>query len=179
MKSHLRSDMTVSEKTGLGKIKIKDIVIIALMSSILFAVQVIFAALPNIELVSLLVIVYTLVFGWRTIGIIYVFAVLEGLLYGFGPWWVMYLYIWTILYFIVTLLRKNTSVIIWAAVSGIYGLMFGALGAVVYIFIGGIGMAMAYWIAGLMFDIVHGVSNFFVCIILFKPIYTVLKKLNI
>lgn len=179
MKSHLWSDMTASDKPKSGKIKIKDIVIIALMSSILFAVQVIFAALPNIELVSLLVIVYTLVFGWRTLGIIYVFAVLEGLLYGFGPWWIMYLYIWTILYLIVTLLRKNTSVIIWATVSGIYGLMFGALGAVVYIFIGGIGMAVAYWIAGLMFDIVHGVSNFFVCIILFKPIYTVLKKLNI
>ncbi|MDQ9757401.1 hypothetical protein RFZ45_00270, partial [Acinetobacter baumannii] len=68
---------------------------------VLFVAQIALAVLPNIEIVSLLVIVYTLVFERKTIPIIYAFALLEGLVYGFGIWWIMYLYVWTILYAIV------------------------------------------------------------------------------
>lgn len=176
MKLLLRSDTVNSDKTK--KISIKDIVIIAMMSTILFTVQIVIAVLPNIELVSLLVIIYTLVFRWRTLLIIYIFAVLQGLVYGFGPWWIMYLYIWTILFLIVTLLRNNTSVIIWAFVSGIYGLMFGALCSLVYFFLGGLKTVIAFWIAGLQFDIIHGIANFIICLVLFKPLYLLLKRLN-
>lgn len=176
MKSLLRSDTVNSDK--IKKISVKDIVIIAMMSTILFTVQIAIAALPNIELVSLLVIIYTLVFRWRTLLIIYIFAILQGLVYGFGPWWIMYLYVWTILFLIVTLLRNNTSVIIWAFVSGIYGLIFGALCSLVYFFLGGLKTVIAFWIAGLQFDIVHGIANFVICLVLFKPLYLLLKKLN-
>ena len=168
--------MTSSKRPEGLRVSIKDIVIIAMMSAILFTVQIVIAGLPNIELVTLLVIVYTLVFKWRTLPIIYVFAVLQGLVYGFGSWWIMYLYIWTILYLIVTLLRKNNSVVVWAVVSGIYGLIFGALCSLVYFFMGGVNTVIAFWIAGIKFDIIHGVANFIVCLTLFKPLHTILNK---
>ena len=64
--------------------KVRDLVIQALLGAILFAVQVALSPLPNIELVSILCLVYTLTFGVRALGAIYVFVLLEGLLYGFG-----------------------------------------------------------------------------------------------
>ncbi|MCL2517146.1 MAG: hypothetical protein FWF15_01160 [Oscillospiraceae bacterium] len=158
--------------------KIKDIIIVALMSAILLTVQVVAAPLPNIELVSLLVIIYTLVFKWKTLFIIYIFAILEGLIYGFGQWWFTYLYVWTVLFVVVTLLSKIDSVILWACVSGMFGLVFGALCAITYFFIGGPAYAVSWWISGITFDLIHGVANFIVCLVLFKPIYLILTKMT-
>ena len=67
-----------------------------LLTAVLFVLQVALSYLPNIELVSLSVILYTLVLGKRVIPILLAFSLLEGLLYGFGIWWISYLYIWPI-----------------------------------------------------------------------------------
>ncbi len=154
--------------------RIKDIALIGIMSAILVAVQVALGFLPNIELVSLLIIVYTLVFGRKALYIIYVFVAIEGMIYGVGLWWINYLYIWTILFVIVMLLRKQHYTYIWAIVSGFYGLLFGALCAIPNIFISGFGSAVSYWIAGIPYDILHAAGNFVVCLLLFRPLYYVL-----
>ena len=148
------------------------------MSAILLTVQVVLMYLPNIELVSLLIIIYTLVYRWKTLFIIYIFAILEGLVYGFGQWWFTYLYVWTVLFVVVMLLSKIDSVVLWACVSGMFGLVFGALCAVTYLFIGGPGYAVSWWISGITFDLIHGVGNFIVCLVLFKPIYAILTKMT-
>ena len=74
------------------------------LSAILLIGQVGMAALPNIEPVTMLIIVYTLIYKKQVFYIIYTFVVLEGLIYGFGIWWFSYLYIWTILAVIVLLM---------------------------------------------------------------------------
>lgn len=161
------------------KLTIHDIVTLSLMAAILFVVQVTLGFIPNVELVSLLIIIYTLFFGYKTLIIIYTFVLLQGIFYGFGLWWINYTYIWTILFFIIQLFKNEKSSMFWAIISAIYGLCFGALCAIPYFFIGGAKTAFAYWVSGLMFDIVHGISNFFVTIFLFKPIYYVFDKLNV
>ena len=98
--------MGVSSKTRMGVI---DVILIALLADLLLVFQIAFAFLPNIELVSLLIILYTLHLKRKTLFIIYLFALMEGLIYGFGLWWIMYLYVWTILYFIVRIFSKQTS----------------------------------------------------------------------
>ena len=148
------------------------------MSAILVAVQVALSFLPNIELVSLLIIIYTLVFGKKALYIIYVFVAVEGMIYGIGLWWINYLYIWTILFVITILLRKQHSSYIWAIISGFYGLIFGALCAIPNLFISGIGSATSYWIAGIPYDIMHAVGNFAVALLLFHPLYQVLDRIN-
>lgn len=157
--------------------KTRDLVVVAMMSAMLFVVQVALSFVPNIELVTLLIIIYTLVIGRKTIFAIYVFALLEGLFYGFGIWWIMYLYIWTVLYFIVRTLRKQEEVLVWSLVGGFFGLLFGTLCSIPYFFIGGIGAGVVWWGAGLPYDILHGVGNFVVILVLFKPIYKVVEKL--
>ena len=158
--------------------KIKDVALIGIMSAILVAVQVALSFLPNIELVSLLIIIYTLVFGKKALYIIYVFVAVEGMIYGIGLWWINYLYIWTILFVITILLRKQHSSYIWAIISGFYGLIFGALCAIPNLFISGIGSATSYWIAGIPYDIMHAVGNFAVALLLFHPLYQVLDRIN-
>ena len=157
--------------------KTRDLVVVAMMSAVLFVAQVALAFIPNIELVTLLIIIYTLVIGGKTIFAIYVFALLQGLFYGFGIWWIMYLYVWTILYFVVSIFKRQDEVLVWSLIGGFFGLLFGTFCSLPYFFIGGIGAGVAWWVAGLPYDILHGVGNFVVILCLFKPIYNVIKKL--
>jgi len=149
-----------------------------MMSAILIAVQVTLGFLPNIELVSLLIILFTLIFGLKAVYIIYVFVIMEGFLYGFGPWWINYLYVWTVLFIAVMIFQKKRSPFFWAAVSGAYGLSFGALCSIPYFFVGGIPMGFAYWVSGIPFDITHGIFNFILAFILFRPLYLLLDMIN-
>ncbi|HHV11735.1 MAG TPA: hypothetical protein GXX75_15790 [Clostridiales bacterium] len=159
--------------------KVKDIAIIGMLSAIMVAAQFSLSFLPNIELVSLLIIMYTLVFGWRALYIIYVFVIIEGLIYGFGLWWFSYLYIWLILYIITRLFHKARSPLHWAIISGAYGLSFGALYSIVVIITSGIQGGLASWVQGIPFDIAHCAGNFAVTLILFKPLYFILNKLKL
>lgn len=164
--------------------RIKDIVIIGMLSSLLIATQVILSFLPNIELVSLLVILFTLLYKRKALFIILVFVLIEGFIYGFGLWWMNYLYVWFVLYFITRIFKKGQSPFHWAVISGAFGLTFGALCSILYLFIGwfegsfitGFQSAMAYWIAGIPFDITHGISNFFIALFLFKPLHYILNN---
>ncbi|ODU58626.1 MAG: hypothetical protein ABT01_00040 [Clostridium sp. SCN 57-10] len=156
--------------------KARELISMAFLAAIAFAGQVALASLPNIEIVTLLFMLYTMVCGKRVFAVIYVFVLLEGVLYGFGLWWFSYLYVWSILAFIVLLLRRNRSVVFWAVVSGAFGLCFGALFAIPYLFSGGISAAFSYWIAGIPFDLIHCVSNAVLVLVLWKPLLTLLQN---
>jgi len=160
------------------KLNTKELVTLALLSALLFVLQVALAFIPNIELVSILIMIYTLIYGKKTLYIIYTFALLQGLIYGFGIWWLMYLYVWTILFFVVSFLKKNQSVILWAIVAAIFGFTFGFLCSIPYFIMGGIGAGLAWWSTGISFDLIHGFGNFFIVLVLFKPLYSVIFALS-
>ncbi len=165
--------------------RIKDIVIIGMLTALLVAAKYSLDFLPNIELVTTFIIIYTLLLRKKALYIITVFIVLQGLLYGFGLWWLNYMYIWFVLYALATVFRKERSPFLWAILSGGFGFSFGALCSIPYFFMGlpggtiqnGFQTAFAYWIAGIPFDLVHGISNFFVTLVLFKPVYKILSEL--
>lgn len=159
------------------KHKTIEITVMAALTAVLLVAQMAIAFLPNIELITLLIIVYTLVLKRKTLLIIYAFALLEGIFYGFGIWWIMYLYVWTILYLVVNLLRSNNSAVIWAMVGAFFGLGFGALCAIPYGIAGGIWAGIAWWGRGIPFDIIHGISNFVIILLLYKPLYYIINRL--
>lgn len=159
------------------KLSIKDLVILSLLAALMVAAQVALAGLPNVELVSLLVILYTLFFRKKALYSIYVFVLLEGFIYGFGIWWICYLYVWTILWGITMLLSKERNPIVWALISGLYGFTFGTLCSVPYFFISGIRGGIAWIISGLFWDLVHGVGNLVVALVLFRPLYYSLTRI--
>jgi len=141
----------------------------SMLGAILVAVQVALAGLPNIELVSVLLIVYTCVFGWYAFIPAYIFVALQMVLYGISIWSVSYLYVWAVLILLVIPLRKYRNPFLWAMIAGMFGLVFGALTAIPSFFMGGWSFALAYWINGLFFDLLHCAGNFATTLILYYP----------
>lgn len=152
------------------KISVFDLTLISLFAALLLAVQVGFAFLPNVELVSILVIVFTMILKRKIIYVLAVFVLGEGLIYGFGTWWFCYLYVWGILALIAYIFRKKREPLFWALVSGAFGLLFGTLCSFVYLFVLGFAGMISWIVSGLIYDVIHGVSNFVIALILFKPL---------
>lgn len=152
---------------------------IALLSAILYVSKVALEFIPNVEIISLLVILFTLVFGKEAFLIITVFNFFELIQWGFGTWWVSYLYVWPLLC-LITLFFKTVikeEFLIWSIISGGFGLIFGSLFAIIYIPIDP-SYALAYWISGLPWDVWHAVWNFVLMLVLGKPLYMVLNKMK-
>ena len=160
-----------------NRINIREIVLFGVLGALTFALQVVMGPLPNIEPASLLVMLFAVTFGWKCLYPIYVFVAMEILFYGLGVWNVYYLYIWLILAVAAMGMKSMTHPLGWAILSGGFGLLFGALCAIVDIFIGGFGYAIAKWVSGISFDLLHCGGNFVIALLLFKPLQTLLNKL--
>ena len=155
----------------------RKLVALSLLAAVMVGLQVALAALPNIEAVSLLVMVYTVVLGSGVAYILAVFVVLTVLLWGVHTWVLSYLYVWAVLAALAWLLRRMESRLGWALLSGAYGLSFGALCALVYLPVGGWRMFAATWVAGIPFDLLHCGGNFVMALLLFRPRRRVLPLL--
>lgn len=158
--------------------KTQQLVTMAVLSAILLVGQLGMAFLPNIEPVSTLIILYTLTYKKQVFPIIYAFVLLEGIIFGFGIWWVSYLYIWSILALITLLFRKMDSALLWAVISGAFGLLFGVLCAIPHLISGGFYAAFSYWSAGIPYDVLHCIGNFGLTLILYNPLLHLLKRLT-
>lgn len=162
----------------MGRHSARRLALLGVLTAVLLGGQVALAAVPNVEVVSLLVILYSLLLGRQVFFILYAFVLLEGCLYGFGLWWVSYLYVWSLLAGIALALRRTEApALLWAVISGFFGLAFGALCALPYLAIGGAAAAVSYWLAGLGFDLIHCAGNFLLCLLLFRPLHRLLEML--
>lgn len=148
-----------------------------MLGGLTFAAKVAMAGLPNIEPVSLMVMLFAVTFGKKALYPIYVYVLLEFVLYGLNLWSVNYLYIWLVLAGAAWLLRSMTSRLGWALLSGVFGLLFGALCAPVYLFTGGPAFALSWWINGIPFDLLHCAGNFALAFVLFPPLRGLLERL--
>ena len=160
------------------RLSARDITIMALMVAIIEVSKVVLAQVPNVELTSFWVIMFTLYFGTRIFYVIPVFILIEGMMYGFNLWWIMYLYAWPMLALVVLLLRKLNTAWDWSFVSGMFGLLFGFLCAIPYIFTSGLAGAVAWWVAGIPWDLIHGIANFAIMLVLYKPMKLVMAKMQ-
>lgn len=161
------------------KVTVREMVILALCTAILHVSQIALSFLPNIELVSLLIIVYTLTFRKKVFYIIYAFVLLQGLLYGFSMWWLTYLYVWTVLACLAWCFSSMQSALGWAILSGAFGLGFGLLCEIPFVFVIGAKAAFAAWISGIPFDLAHCGGNFVAALVLIKPLMLVMKRLHL
>lgn len=165
----------MAKKKGLS---LGETVLFGMLGALMFALQVVMAPLPNIEPVSLLVMLFAVTFGWKSLYCVYTFVLMEVLFHGIGLWNINYLYIWTVLAVAAILLRKMEPALGWALLSGVFGLAFGALCGIVDIFIGGFAYAAAKWVSGIPFDLLHCGGNFAIALVLWKPLRSLLDKLQ-
>jgi len=153
------------------KLKAKDIAIIGLLSASITTGKLVLSFIPNVEIVSLLFIVYTIIFGIkRSIVISIIFSTTEIFIYGFSTWLLVYYLVWPMLIIIIHFARETIKTEYgYATIAGLFGLFFGAFFAVAESFFYGSAYGLTYWVRGIPFDILHGVSNFVIVLILFNP----------
>lgn len=159
-----------------ASLKLREIVLFGILGALTFAAKLAMSYLPNIEPVSLMVMLFAVVFGKKGIYPIAVYVAMEILVYGLGIWNIYYLYIWLILACGAWLMRKQTAPLAWAMLSGGFGLLFGALCGITDIFIGGFAYAAVKWTSGILFDVAHCAGNFFIALLLFVPARNLLEK---
>ena len=149
---------------------VREITLFGVLGAMTFGAKVAMSYLPNIEPVTLFLLVFGAVFGWKSLFIVYVYVLAEILFYGINTWNIYYLYIWIIPVTAGIFLRRFKNPVLWAVVAGVYGLMFGALCALTDLFIGGVGYAVSKWISGIPFDLAHCAGNFVLVLLLFVPL---------
>ena len=136
-----------------------------MLGALMFCSKVIMEVLPNIHLLGMLTMTYTLVFRAKALQPIYIYVFLNGLYAGFSMWWIPYLYIWTILWGITMLLPRKMprkiGYVIYPLLCGIHGFAFGTLYAPAQAVMFGLNFqqTVAWIIAGLPFDLLHGFGN--------------------
>lgn len=163
------------------KLKIKETAVFALLGAIMYASKVAMQFLPNIHIVAALITAYTICFRKKALYPIYIYIFLEGLFGGFTQWWIPYLYIWTILWGVIMLLPKNMkpkiATPVYMTVCSLHGLLFGTLFAPAQALLFGLDFkGTISWIAaGLPFDAIHGISNFFMALLV-VPLVKLISK---
>ena len=105
--------------------------VFAMLGTVMFCSKIILEVLPNIHLLGMLTMVYTLAFRKKALVPLYVYILLNGIFAGFAPWWIPYLYIWTVLWGVTMLLPKTMSkpvaAVVYPVVCCLHGLGFGVL----------------------------------------------------
>ena len=154
-----------------------------MLAAIMLCSKLVMEALPNIHMLGTLTVTYTVVYRRKALIPIYLYVFLNGLISGFSAWWAPYLYIWTLLWGAVMLLPKNMSrkarMIVYPIVCSLHGFLFGILYAPAQAIIFGLNLkqTLAWIAAGFSFDVIHGIGNFFIGILIL-PLSDLLLKIG-
>ena len=165
------------------KLNLKEVILFGLLGAMMFSSKLIMEVLPNIHLIALFVVTLTVVFRQKALYPIYVFVFITGLYAGFAPWWVPYLYIWTVLWGVVMLLPRKMPLwlapAVYAIVSACHGFLYGVLyaPAQAFFFKYDLQMTITWIISGVPFDFLHAFGNLAACTLTY-PLYKLLCRLE-
>ena len=113
------------------KLTIREMAVFSMLGALMYASKVIMEFAPNIHLLGVFIIAFTVVYRAKALYPIYIFVLLSGMFAGFGTWWIPYLYIWTVLWGITMLLPKKMPKVlrpvVYAVVNALHGFGFGVL----------------------------------------------------
>lgn len=163
------------------KINLKELTLYSLLGAVMYISKILLEFLPNVHLLGVLTVAYTVVFRKKALYPIYAFVLIIGVLNGFSVWWVPYLYLWTVLWGAAMLVprfkNKYVYATILAVVCSLHGFLYGTLYAPFQAIAFGLDFkgTIAWIIAGLPWDAVHGVSNLFLGALI-MPAVRVLEK---
>lgn len=165
------------------RLTVKEIAVFGMLGALMYASKVIMEVAPNVHLLGVFTIATTVVYRKKALYPIYIYVLLNGVFSGFATWWIPYLYLWIVLWGVTMLLPqklpKAVRPVIYMIVNACHGFLFGTLYAPSQALIFGLDFdaTIAWIIAGLPWDFIHGVSNFF-CGILIVPIISALRRLE-
>ena len=157
--------------------------VFAMLGALMYASKIIMEVAPNVHLLGVFTIAFTVVYRKKALYPIYTYVLLNGIFCGFATWWIPYLYLWAVLWGATMLLPKRIPEkirpLVYMLLCAAHGFLFGTLYAPAQALLYGLSFQkmIAWIISGLPWDFVHGVSNFF-CGILIVPIVKILTFLE-
>lgn len=166
-----------------GKLTIREMAVFAMLGALMYASKMIIEVAPNVHLLGVFTIAFTVVYRKKALYPIYTYVMLNGIFCGFATWWIPYLYLWAVLWGATMLLPKRIPEklrpLVYMLLCAAHGFLFGTLYAPAQALLYGLSFQkmVAWIISGLPWDFVHGVSNFF-CGILIVPIIKILTFLE-
>ena len=166
-----------------GKLTIREMAVFAMLGTLMYASKMIMEVAPNVHLLGVFTIAFTVVYRKKALYPIYTYVLLNGIFCGFATWWIPYLYLWAVLWGATMLLPKRIPEklrpLVYMLLCAAHGFLFGTLYAPAQALLYGLSFQkmVAWIISGLPWDFVHGVSNFF-CGILIVPIIKILSFLE-
>lgn len=162
------------------KLTIREIAVFGMLGALMYASKAAMELAPNIHLLGVFTVAFTVVYRQKALYPIYIYVMLNGIFCGFAAWWIPYLYMWALLWGAVMLLPRHMPAkvrpLVYMSVCAAHGFLFGTLYAPAQALLFGFDRkrTIAWIIAGLPYDCIHGVSNFF-CGILIVPVISVLQ----
>lgn len=162
------------------KLTVRELTIFSMLGAVMYASKIVLEFLPNVHLLGVFTIAFTLVYGKKALYPIYTYVILLGITNGFATWWIPHLYLWAVLWAVVMILPKRMpkkiAPFVYMIVCAAHGFLYGTLYAPAQALLYGLSFEgmIAWIIAGLPYDMIHGVSNFF-CGILILPVVRALK----
>ncbi len=164
------------------KLKLKELVLFAMLGSLMFATKKAMELLPQIHLIAVFTVAITVVYRQKALYPLYIYIFLDGLFFGFNPAWMPYLYIWCVLWGAAMLLPRRIperwQAPVYIAVCAAHGFLFGLLyaPAQALLFHMDFKQTVAWWAVGFITaDLVHGISN--LCLgLLICPMIKLLKN---
>lgn len=164
-------------------VTVRDLAVLGMMVALLEASKRLLDNLPNVELITFLLIMFTIFFGKKVIAAAVAFTFLEIAWWGVHVWVIMYLYVWPLLILLTDRLHRRilargetVSPAPFAALAAAFGLGFGAMCSLPYLAIGGPVMMFTWWVAGIPYDILHCISNLLICLLLFRPVHAAMSR---
>ena len=113
------------------KLSVKEMAVFSMLGTMMYASKIIMEVMPNVHLLGVFVIAFTVVYRKKALYPIYIFVFLTGLFNGFATWWIPYLYLWTVLWAMVMLIPKwlptKIKPIIYIAICALHGYTYGIL----------------------------------------------------
>lgn len=170
----------MSSRKGLS---IYELVLLPILGVLMFVSKLMMEFLPNIHLVGMLIVVYTIVYRWKALIPIYTYVFSLLFIGGFSPWWVPNLYTWAVLWAVTMLLPRRMphwlACVVYPAVCALHGLLYGVLYAPAQALMFGLNwQGMVTWIiTGLTFDIIHFIGNLLAGLLI-VPMVALLNRLN-
>ena len=165
------------------KLSTREIAKFGMFGAIMYLSKMLMEIAPNVHLLGVFTIAFTVVYRKKALYPIYTYVMLIGIVAGFSLWWIPYLYLWTILWGVTMLLPKHMSkkkcMIVYPIVNACHGFLFGTLyaPAQALMFHMSFQSTVAWIIAGLPWDMVHGTSNL-LCGFLIVPLVVILRRLE-
>lgn len=120
-------------KKGKRILTARTVALVGMMAATLECGKLVLAALPNVEVVTLLCALYGYVFGWLGVLATVIFVLLEPLIWGVGSWIITYIMYWPSVAIIFMLLSKKgikSRLVLTATAVGMT-VLFGVLSSVI------------------------------------------------